>query len=135
MYVYVYTYTYLKRYFCTNKSTKQANKIIIIKKYQWTEVLLERYKERETIVRESNVRKWINELLQAVAFLHHHNIAHLDISPDSIVVTDSNSLYLNHFQCCMIVEEMTTYQLNVDCLTIFVCLLNVEYKTIKKKKY
>lgn len=44
------------------------------------------------------------DLIQAVAFLHRHNVAHLDIKPDNLVYTDSFCLELIDFELAIRVD-------------------------------
>ncbi|XP_033627587.1 cyclin-dependent kinase-like 1 isoform X2 [Asterias rubens] len=46
---------------------------------------------------EERVKKWINQLLEAVKFCHDHNCIHRDVKPENILITKDDMLKLCDF--------------------------------------
>src|SRR5690606_6007529 len=54
---------------------------------------------------EKLISFYIKQLLNAILFLHNNNIVHLDISPQSIIINETNNkLYLSKFDTCTLID-------------------------------
>ncbi|KAK5614028.1 hypothetical protein CRENBAI_012256 [Crenichthys baileyi] len=74
---------------------EKKNAVIIITEICHEE-LLDRFTRKCTIL-ESEVRSCVRQLIEAVDYLHHLNMIHLDIKPDNILMADLQS---DHIRLC-----------------------------------
>uniref|UniRef100_A0A673FZR4 non-specific serine/threonine protein kinase n=1 Tax=Sinocyclocheilus rhinocerous TaxID=307959 RepID=A0A673FZR4_9TELE len=68
---------------------EKKNAVIIITELCHEE-LLERLTKKSTVM-ESEIRSSVRQLLEGIGYLHQHDILHLDIKPDNILMTDPSS--------------------------------------------
>ncbi|XP_026073372.1 striated muscle preferentially expressed protein kinase-like isoform X1 [Carassius auratus] len=68
---------------------EKKNAVIIITELCHEE-LLERLTKKSTVM-ESEIRSSLRQLLEGISYLHHHDILHLDIKPDNILMADPSS--------------------------------------------
>ncbi|XP_016301085.1 striated muscle-specific serine/threonine-protein kinase-like [Sinocyclocheilus anshuiensis] len=68
---------------------EKKNAVIIITELCHEE-LLERL-TKKSIVMESEIRSSVRQLLEGISYLHQHDILHLDIKPDNILMADPSS--------------------------------------------
>jgi|688.fasta_scaffold799620_1 serine/threonine protein kinase len=60
--------------------------------------LREKLENHENGLPEEEVRKYFNQLINAVHYCHEHaNIAHRDIKPENLILDENNKLYLCDF--------------------------------------
>eukprot|EP01083_Nonionella_stella_P242858 846787_1 len=76
-------------------------------------ILLQDRCHKHVVFSEDVIRVWIGQLLSALSFLHKHNIVHLDISPQSILISE-NRLILSGFDTCMLVNDHITYNVSTQ---------------------
>ena len=57
---------------------------------------------------------WLVEMLQALAYLHHHKIIHRDLKPDNALLTDENSVKLLDFGLAVIRERTDSFKDNEE---------------------
>lgn len=55
---------------------------------------------------EEDTRSYMKQILEALAFLHDHNIAHLDMKPQNILLTRDNYIKLCDFGISRVVNKM-----------------------------
>ncbi|KAI7808606.1 putative striated muscle preferentially expressed protein kinase [Triplophysa rosa] len=65
---------------------EKKNAVIIITELCHEE-LLERLTKKSTVM-ESEIRSSVRQLLEGISYLHQHDILHLDIKPDNILMAD-----------------------------------------------
>ena len=53
--------------------------------------------EDSALLSENQAAKWFADLLLPVAYLHRQEVAHLDLKPENVVITDDNRLSLIDF--------------------------------------
>uniref|UniRef100_A0A672RWY2 Striated muscle preferentially expressed protein kinase-like n=1 Tax=Sinocyclocheilus grahami TaxID=75366 RepID=A0A672RWY2_SINGR len=68
---------------------EKKNAVIIITELCHEE-LLERLTKKSTVM-ESEIRSSVRQLLEGISYLHQHDILHLDIKPDNILMADPSS--------------------------------------------
>uniref|UniRef100_A0A8C1J588 Striated muscle enriched protein kinase b n=1 Tax=Cyprinus carpio TaxID=7962 RepID=A0A8C1J588_CYPCA len=68
---------------------EKKNAVIIISELCHEE-LLERLTKKSTVM-ESEIRSSVRQLLEGISYLHQHDILHLDIKPDNILMADPSS--------------------------------------------
>ncbi|XP_043104136.1 striated muscle preferentially expressed protein kinase isoform X2 [Puntigrus tetrazona] len=68
---------------------EKKNAVIIITELCHEEVL-ERLTKKSTVM-ESEIRSSVRQLLEGISYLHQHDILHLDIKPDNILMADPSS--------------------------------------------
>nr|XP_055071471.1 striated muscle preferentially expressed protein kinase isoform X3 [Misgurnus anguillicaudatus] len=68
---------------------EKKNAVIIITELCHEE-LLERLTKKSTLM-ESEIRSSVRQLLEGIYYLHQHDVLHLDIKPDNILMADSSS--------------------------------------------
>ncbi|XP_049340678.1 striated muscle preferentially expressed protein kinase isoform X2 [Astyanax mexicanus] len=68
---------------------EKKNAVIIITEICHEE-LLDRLTKKSTVM-EAEIRSSIRQILEGIHFLHQHDILHLDIKPDNILMADSTS--------------------------------------------
>ena len=72
-------------------------------------------KKSGTKMEEHDLRKIFRQLVDAVAYLHHHNIAHRDLKLDNILIDEKKNLKLIDFGFS--VECKQDQRLNLFCGT------------------
>ncbi|KAJ0005402.1 hypothetical protein NQD34_015296 [Periophthalmus magnuspinnatus] len=68
---------------------EKKNAVIIVTE-KCHEEMLDRFIRRSSLM-ESDVRSCIRQVLEGLDYLHHHNIIHLDVKPDNILMADVHS--------------------------------------------
>ncbi|XP_052004330.1 striated muscle preferentially expressed protein kinase-like [Xyrauchen texanus] len=68
---------------------EKKNAVIIITELCHEE-LLERLTKKSTVM-ESEIRYSVRQLMEGISYLHQHDILHLDIKPDNILMADPSS--------------------------------------------
>jgi eukaryotic-like serine/threonine-protein kinase len=46
---------------------------------------------------EDQVRKWLDQILNALAYCHSHNVIHRDLKPENLILADDGKIYLVDF--------------------------------------
>ena len=80
-------------------------------------ILLQQMSMKTVQINEQRISLWIKQLLNALSFLHRHNIVHLDVSPESILISDTlDNIILSGFDCSMLVNDHITYSMKCELL-------------------
>ncbi|XP_030310391.1 striated muscle preferentially expressed protein kinase isoform X1 [Calypte anna] len=69
---------------------EKKNAIIIVMELCAEEELLDRMARKPSVC-ESEVRSYIRQVLEGICYLHQHNVLHLDIKPENLLMADSSS--------------------------------------------
>ena len=73
----------------------------ILMEYVDGETLTDRLAKHPEYFNKQNIEKFLHQLLDAVSYLHSHQVLHLDLKPDNIMLTRINSdVKLTDLGCC-----------------------------------
>lgn len=85
-------------------SEEHGSFFIMVLEYCPGETML-RYLEKNQHIEEETVLKIVKQLLDAVAYLHHHKIVHRDLKLENIIITDNLEIKICDFGFATFVRE------------------------------
>ncbi|XP_046845438.1 serine/threonine kinase-like domain-containing protein STKLD1 [Xenia sp. Carnegie-2017] len=100
-----------REFFVTWDKQESAMCVCIVMEYYKLgdlERVLKKRRSKQEFIEEMVVKKWLGQIVQALAFVHRHNVIHRDLKPSNIFVTEGLNIKIGDFGVSTIMDDART---------------------------